>query len=85
MENLLKLISLENLQTFWTNVKAYFQPKLDKLNRKTWKGTEAEFETALAQGLIDETTIVVITDKDEEIVYMLCTDADIKALFPQYA
>lgn len=84
MENLKRLISLENLKLFWTNLKAYFNPKIEKINKKTWKGTQAEFEVALAKGEIDETTIIVITDQDEPVVYAFCTDADIKALFPQY-
>lgn len=82
---MLKLISLERLSQFWTKIKEYFNPKIEKIDKKTWKGTQAEFEVALAQGKIDETTTILITDLSDDVVYAFATLEDIKALFPQYA
>lgn len=79
------LISLDNLKQFWANVKSWFQPKIDKIDRKIWMGKEADLEGAIAAGLIDETTTIVITDGDASgNQYMLASYEDILALFPQY-
>lgn len=80
-----KLISLERLSQFWTKIKEYFNPKIEKVNKKIWKGTQAEFEVALASGLIDETTTILITDLDNENLYGFATYEEILAMFPQYA
>lgn len=85
----LKLISLTGLSQFLTKLQAWVNAKLEvldgKIARKTWRGTKAELEKAIADGLIDETTIVVITDDDMEegnIIYVFATEGDIKSLFP---
>lgn len=80
-----KLISLERLSLFWENVKSYFQPKIDKIDRKIWMGKEADLQAAIEAGLVDETTTIVITDGETEPTkYQFCTYSDILALFPQY-
>lgn len=83
-----KLISLSNLSAFWAKVKAYFNPKIEaldtKIDKKTFVGTEAELQVAITQGLVDENTIIILTDSEDAPVYEFCTYADILALFPQY-
>lgn len=79
------LISLENLKTFWSNVKSYFQPKIDKIDRKIWMGKESDLQAAIDAGLVDETTTIVLTDGEaENNRYTFATYSDILALFPQY-
>ena len=78
------LISLERLSQFWTKVKEYFNPKIEKIDKKVWKGTQAELEVAIAKGEVDETTLVYITDVDDTTIYSFATLEDIRALFPQY-
>lgn len=81
-----KLISLERLQLFWENVKSWFQPKIDRIDRKIWMGKESELEAAIEKGLVDETTTIVLTDGDDGDItmYGFATYSDILALFPQY-
>lgn len=82
---MIKLISLERLSLFWENVKSWFQPKLDKIDRKLWMGKESDLQAAIDAGLVDETTTIVITDGDsKDNIYTFCTYSDILALFPEY-
>lgn len=81
-----KLISIERLSDFWAGVKAWFQPKIDKIDRKIWMGKESDLQAAIDAGLIDETTTIVITDGDGSgTQYSFATYSDILALFPEYA
>lgn len=79
-----KLISLERLSLFWDKVKAYFMPKIEKIDRKIWMGKEADLQAAIDAGLVDESTTIVLTDGESGTVYSFATYEDILALFPQY-
>lgn len=85
----IKLISLQGLQQFLVKLKAWIEPLLEaldtKIDKKVWKGTQAELEMAISKGEIDEKTLVIVTDDDsEEIIYQFATYQDVLNLFPQY-
>lgn len=82
----LKLISLTGLQQFLTNILNIINPQIEeldkKIEKKVWKGTQAELEKALADGVIDESTLIVVTDDDlEEQIIEFCSKQDIYDLF----
>ena len=83
-----KIISLQRLKEFWEYVKSYFNPKFDaidkKIEKQIFQGTKAELDVAIAQGLVDENTLIVLTDDDDRPIYELCVYEDILALFPEY-
>ena len=80
-----KIISLERLKTFWENLKAYFNPKIEKIDKKIWMGKEADLQAAIDAGLVDATTTIVLTDGESgSNIYQFCTYGDILALFPEY-
>lgn len=59
--------------------------KLDEMQDEyeglIWMGTQAEYEEALAQGLIKEGTLINITDDYDEEVYSPIESSDIQSLF----
>jgi hypothetical protein len=59
--------------------------KLDEMQDEyeglIWSGTQAEYEEALAQGLIKEGTVVNITDDYDDEVYSPIESSDIHSLF----
>lgn len=82
----IKLISLNGLQTFLSRIQEWVTSKLEvldrKIDKKVWTGTQAELEAAIEQGLVDEHTLIVITDDDqEETVIKFCEMQDIYNLF----
>lgn len=83
-----KIISLQRLKEFWEYIKAYFNPKFEAINTKIdkqiFQGTEQELEIAIANGLVDENTLIILTDKKDSPIYEFCTYEDILNLFPQY-
>lgn len=83
-----KIISLQRLKEFWEYVKSYFNPKFEaidtKIEKQVFQGTEAELEQAVKDGLVDENTLIILTDKADSPIYEFCTNEDILNLFPQY-
>ena len=59
--------------------------KLDEMQDEyeglIWSGTQAEYEEALAQGLIKEGTLINITDDYDEEIYTPIESSDIQSLF----
>ena len=53
----------------------------EEVDTMIWSGTEAEYEEALAQGLIKEGTVVNITDDYDEYEYEPIERSDIINLF----
>ena len=53
----------------------------DEYEALIWSGTQAEYEEALAQGLIKDGTLVNITDDYEDDVYSPIESSDIQNLF----
>lgn len=84
----IKLISLEGLQTFLSNIQAWVEKKLEVLNKKIdkqiFQGTKSELAAAIEAGLVDDKTLIVLTDAEEQTEYVFSSDADILALFPEY-
>ena len=53
----------------------------DEYESLIWSGTQAEYEEALAQGLIKEGTLINITDDYDDELYSPLESDDIHALF----
>ena len=83
----IKLISLDGLNTFLTNIKAWvlslFEQTNKKVNAATWVGKAEDVEGAIERGeIIPGYTMVTITDDDDkEIIYRWATTQDIYDLF----
>ena len=83
------LISLQGLQTFLNKIQAWVLEKIGtidkKIEKQIFQGTKTELDVAIAQGLVDENTLIVLTDDDDQPIYELCVYEDILALFPEYS
>ena len=83
------LISLQGLQTFLNKIQAWALEKIGtidkKIEKQIFQGTKTELDVAIAQGLVDENTLIVLTDDDDQPIYELCVYEDILALFPEYS
>ena len=84
------LISLQVLQTFLNKIQAWVLEKIGtidkKIEKQIFQGTKTELDVAIAQGLVDENTLIVLTDDDDDQpIYELCVYEDILALFPEYS
>ena len=83
------LISLQGLQTFLNKIQAWVLEKIGtidkKIEKQIFQGTKTEVDVAIAQGLVDENTLIVLTDDDDQPIYELCVYEDILALFPEYS
>lgn len=90
-----KLITLQNLKTFLTQIQSQVDTSLDKnsnhpvansvvtdrFEKSFWKGTYEEFEAAVAAGKITGDTVIEMLDDETETVYTIATSAEIDNIF----